>query len=69
MSDSAVCFAATAARPDRQGPRDKLVANFDPIHRSESSAETNDQSLVIGAFRMANSTQNGLGCISGHHEL
>ncbi len=48
MSDLADCCAATAARPDGLAPRDKLAAEFDPSHRSAYSAETDDQSLVIG---------------------
>ena len=32
------------------------------------AAETNDQSLVIDESELANSMQNGLGAINGHHE-
>jgi hypothetical protein len=42
-----------------------LVSDFESRHRSVDSAETDNYSLVIGVFRMANSTQNGIGGISG----
>ncbi len=44
---------------------DRLVSDFESRHRSVDSAETANYSLVIDVFRMANSTQNGLGRISG----
>jgi hypothetical protein len=61
MGDLAVCYAATVVRPDGLGPLDKLVADFESRHRSANSAETHDQPLVIGVFRMANSRQNRVG--------
>jgi hypothetical protein len=42
-----------------------MVSDFQSRHRSVYSAETDNYSLVIGVFRMTNSTQNGLGRISG----
>jgi hypothetical protein len=65
MSDSADCFAATAARPDGLTPRDRLVADFEPSHRSVNSAAVANYSLVIDGFGMANSTQNRLGAVFG----
>jgi hypothetical protein len=44
---------------------ERLVSDFESRHRSVDSAETDNYSLVIDVFRMANSTQNGLGRISG----
>jgi len=55
MSDLADCYAATVARPDGQGPRDRLVSDCEPSHRSANSAETADHSLVIGDFGVTNS--------------
>ena len=66
---SAGCFAATAVRPDGQGPRDKLVAEFEPSHRSVYSAETDDRSLVIGELEATNSRSNRLGRVCGHCAL
>ena len=65
MSDLAVCYAATVARPDGLGPRDKLVADFDPRHRSADWAEHVIGSLVIGEFEATNSRPNGLGAVYG----
>jgi hypothetical protein len=50
-----------------QGPRDKLVSDFDPSHRSANSAETGNSSLVIDHPELANSERNDLGSISGYH--
>ena len=69
MSDSAGCYAATVARPDGLGPRDKLIAEFEPSHRSVNSAQTSNRSLVISEFEATNSVSNGLGAISGHCAL
>ena len=66
MSDLADCYAATVARPDGQGPRDRLVSDCEPSHRSANSAETADHSLVIDDFELVNSTQDRLGPINGH---
>ena len=60
MSDSAVCFAATVARPDGPAPRDRLVAITESRPRFARSAETDNNSLVIGVSELANSTQNRL---------
>jgi hypothetical protein len=65
MGDSADCYAATVALPDGLGPRDKLAVDTSPSHRSASSAQTNDHSLVIGALELANSVSSRLGAISG----
>ena len=51
-------------RADGSVPHYKLGADFEVRNRSDS-AETVNDSLVIGVFRMANSTQSGLGRISG----
>ena len=67
MSVSAGCFAAIAARPDGQGPRDKLAIDVEPSHRSANSAETGNSSLVIDHPELANSERNDLGSISGYH--
>jgi len=66
MSDSADCYAVTAARPDGLAPRDRLVAEFESRDRSANSAETNDQSLVIGELEATNSRQNRLGALFGY---
>ena len=55
MSDLAVCYAATAARPDGLVPRDKLVAHIESRHRSAYSAQTSDHSLVTDELESANS--------------
>jgi hypothetical protein len=66
MSDLADCYAATAVLPDGLAPRDRLVAEFESRGRSANSAETNDQSLVLGELEATNSPQDGLGPINGH---
>ena len=66
MSDLADCFAAIVVRPDGLGPRYKLVAEFEPSHHSAYSAETNDQSSVIGELEATNSCSNRLGLVCGH---
>jgi hypothetical protein len=45
-----------------------LITDLETHRRSVDSAETDNCSLVIGVFELANSTRNGLGAISGHHE-
>ena len=65
MSDLAACYAATVARPDGLAPRDRLIADFGPSHRSVNSAGTNDHSLVIYESELANSRQDVLGAIYG----
>lgn len=56
---------ATAVRPDDLVPRDELVADFEPSHRSVCPADTATNSLVIDESELANSMSNGLGAISG----
>ena len=46
-----------------------LIAHLETHRRSVDSAETDNCSLVIGVFELANSTRNGLGAISGHHVI
>ena len=65
MSDLADCYAATAVRPDGLAPRDKLVGDTEPSHRSGNSAQTVNDSLVIDQSELANSRQNVLGSITG----
>ena len=67
ISDSADCYAATAARPDGLTPRDKLVADTETSHRSACSAQTDNHSLVIDDFEATNSRPNRLGAVCRHH--
>jgi len=46
-----------------------LITDLETHRRSVDSAETDNYSLVIGVFELANSTRNGLGAISGHHVI
>ena len=45
---------------------DRLVADFEPSHRSANSAETADSSLVIEEFEATNSRQIRLGRVCGY---
>ena len=45
---------------------DRLVADFEPSHRSVYPAETSHHPLVIGESELANSSPNVLGPIFGH---
>jgi hypothetical protein len=65
MSDLAGCYAAIAARPDGQAPRATLIADTEPRYRSANSAQTVNDSLVIGVIELANSRPNRLGAIYG----
>jgi len=67
MSDSAVCFTATAVGLTALVLADKLVAGYESRHRSAYSAETDNDSMVIGESALAHSMQNGLGAISENH--
>ena len=66
MSGSADCYAATGDRPDGQAPRDRLVLVTKPSHRSASSTQTNNRSLVFGELEATNSLPNGLGRLFGY---
>jgi hypothetical protein len=66
MSDSADCYAATAARGLTAWVLvNRLVAITESRHRSASSAETANCSLVIDESELANSRQTDLGLVSG----
>jgi hypothetical protein len=54
MNDLADCYAATAARPDGLAPRDKLVADFEPSHRSVYSAQLTAALLVVDDVEATN---------------
>ncbi|MFT7536429.1 MAG: hypothetical protein ACI85K_002383 [Hyphomicrobiaceae bacterium] len=43
----------------------KLIADFEPSHRSARSAQAADYSLVIDESELTNSRQNGIGSIFG----
>ena len=65
MSDLADCFEAIAVRPDGLVLVDRMVADYEPGHRSVNSAEVSNRSLVIDDFELTNSTRNTLGAILG----